>query len=65
MNINFHSRYNAKERIYEYKILNREATLSIYKDKAWHIKKKLNVKLLNKGAKLLEGTHDFSTFRES
>ena len=39
MNINFHSRYNAKERIYEYKILNREATLSIYKDKAWHIKK--------------------------
>ena len=34
MNINFHSRHNAKERIYEYKILNREATLSIYKDKS-------------------------------
>ena len=45
MNINFHSRHNAKERIYEYKILNREATLSIYKDKAWHIKKKLDFKL--------------------
>ena len=63
MNINFHSRYSAKERIYEYKILNREATLSIYKDKAWHIKKKLDFKLLKKGAKVLVGTHDFSTFR--
>ena len=37
--------------------------LSIDKNKAWHIKKKLNVKLLKKGAKILEGKHNFSTFR--
>ena len=32
------------------------------KNKAWHIRKKLDVKLMKKGVKLLLGTHDFSTF---
>ena len=31
--------------------------------RAWHIRKKLDVKLLKEGAKKLIGTHDFSTFR--
>ena len=61
----FSSRFNAKERIYEYKIINRRANLSLENNKAWHIKKKLNINALNKGAKLLEGTHDFSSFRSS
>ena len=61
----FHSRFDAKERIYEYKIINREGTLSLNNSKAWHVKKKLNISLLKKGAKTLEGTHDFSTFRAS
>ena len=61
----FHSRYDAKERIYLYKIINRIGSLSLNKNKAWHIKNKLNIKLLKKGAKLLQGTHDFSTFRAS
>ena len=61
----FHSRFNAKERIYEYKIINREGSLSLNKSKAWHVKTKLNISLLKKGPKDLEGKHDFSTFRES
>jgi len=64
-NLSFNSRFSAKERTYEYKIINRESVLSLNKDKAWHIKKKLDLKLLKKGAKILEGTHDFSTFRAS
>ena len=63
--INFHSRFDAKERIYEYRILNREGTSSLNKDKVWHIKKKLDTKLLKKGSRILEGTHDFSTYRSS
>jgi tRNA pseudouridine38-40 synthase len=63
--LNFHSRFDAKERIYEYCITNRLGSLSIDKNKAWHIKKKLDVKMLQKGAKILEGIHDFSTFRAS
>ena len=63
--IDFHARFNAKKRIYEYLIINRASPLSIYKGKAWHIKKKININLLKKGGNTLKGTHDFSTFRAS
>ena len=59
----FHPRFNAKERIYEYKIINREGPLSIDINKAWHIKNNLEIGLLRKAAKMLVGSHDFSTFR--
>lgn len=61
--INFHARFHAKKRIYEYLIVNRQSSLSIDKGKAWHIKKKMNLNLLKKGGKIFEGSHDFSTFR--
>ena len=62
---NFNSRYSAKERIYEYLIVNRQGSLSLFKNKAWHIKKKLDIRLLKTGANILQGKHDFSTFRAS
>ena len=62
-NKNFHARYSAKERVYKYFIINRLATPVIENERAWHIRKKLDIKLLKKGAKKLEGTHDFSTMR--
>ena len=61
----FHSRFSAKLRTYEYLIINRQGNLSIDKGRAWHVKKKINLKLMKRGAKLLEGTHDFSIFRAS
>ena len=61
----FHARFSAKLRTYEYLIVNRQGNLSIDKNRAWHVKKKINLKLMKKGAKLLEGTHDFSIFRAS
>ena len=61
--LDFHARYSATERIYEYNIINRKGSLSLEKNRAWHIKKKLDMKLLKKGAKILQGTHNFSTFR--
>ena len=63
--LDFNSRYNAKERIYIYKIINRQSNLVINDNRAWLVKKKIDVNLLKKGAKLLEGKHDFSTFRAS
>ena len=63
--IDFHSRFSAKERVYEYHIVNREGSLSLFKNKAWHIKKKLDIKLLKRGARILEGKHDFSAYRAS
>ena len=62
---NFHARHNAKLRTYEYLIINRQGSLSIHKNRAWHVKKKIDLNLIKKGARLLEGTHDFSTFRSS
>ena len=61
----FHARHSAKLRTYEYLIVNRQANLSINKNRAWHVKKKINLNLMIKGAKELEGVHDYSTFRSS
>jgi tRNA pseudouridine38-40 synthase len=61
----FHARYSAKKRFYRYIIVNRIAPLSIDTNKAWHLKFTLDVKLMKKAAKILEGTKDFSTYRSS
>ena len=63
--LNFHARFSAKQRIYTYVIFNRISRPSIEKNRGWHIRKKLDLKLMKKGAKKLLGTHDFSTFRSS
>ncbi len=65
VNKRFHSRFDAKERTYQYVIVNRESPLALQKNKAWHIRKKLDIKNMKKVEKLLLGTHDFSTFRAS
>ena len=64
-NLNFHARFSAKQRIYRYVIFNRVSKPSIEKDRVWHIRKKLDLKLMKRGAKKLLGVHDFSTFRSS
>ena len=61
----FHARHSANDRIYKYFIINRHSSLVLEKNKAWHIKKKLDVKIMRKGAEILKGTHNFSTFRAS
>ena len=61
----FHARHSAKKRTYKYFIINRFSTLVLDKNKAWHVKKKLNIKVMEKGAKILIGTHNFSSFRSS
>ena len=61
----FHARHSAIERVYKYFIINRNSSLVLEKNKAWHIKKKLDLKIMKKGAEILKGTHNFSTFRSS
>ena len=63
VNKNFHARHDAQKRTYEYLIVNRQSPLTLQKNKAWHIRKKLDIKAMKKGSKLLLGTHDFSTYR--
>jgi tRNA pseudouridine38-40 synthase len=61
----FHARYSAKQRIYKYIIFNRLSKPALEKERGWHIIKKLDIKLMKKGAKKFLGTKDFSTFRAS
>ena len=62
-NENFHARFSAKMRIYTYIIINRLSEPVLEKNKCWHIMNKLDLDIIKKGAKKLEGTKDFSTFR--
>ena len=43
-NNDFNARFSATLRTYEYLIINRQGDLSIYRDRAWHVKKKKNLK---------------------
>tara|TARA_B100001093_G_C26774795_1_gene991844 strand:+ start:918 stop:1658 length:741 start_codon:yes stop_codon:yes gene_type:complete len=63
--LNFHARFSAKIREYNYIIVNRTAPLSLEFNKAWHIKNILNIKIMKKAAKILKGKKNFSTFRSS
>ena len=59
----FDARFSAKKRFYVYKFLCRAAPPSILKDQVWHIKKKINLDAMIKGAEYLVGKNDFSSFR--
>ena len=62
---NFHARFSATSRIYEYKILIRRAPLVLQKKRYWHVWRNLEVEHMIEASSFLEGTHDFTTFRSS
>ena len=59
----FNARFDAKERTYLYKILDRRSPPAIQNKKIWHVRRKLDEKLMKKASKTLEGKHDFTSFR--
>ena len=63
--LSFHSRFDAKKRIYKYMIINRRNFLVLDKNRAWLVKKKLNVYSMKKALKLFLGTHNFNAFRST
>ena len=63
--VSFHSRFDAKKRTYKYIIINRKNFLVLDKNRAWHVKKKLNIHSMKKAIKLFLGTHNFNAFRSS
>jgi tRNA pseudouridine38-40 synthase len=65
MPLDFHARYSALGKIYKYRILNRRAPTSLYRNYAWHVNLGLNLKKMRQAASCLVGEHDFSTFRSS
>ncbi|HIJ58975.1 MAG TPA: tRNA pseudouridine(38-40) synthase TruA [Deltaproteobacteria bacterium] len=61
----FHSRHSAKSKIYEYRILNREAPDVFRRSFQWHIRPALDIKEMGVCVSLLKGTHDFSSFKST
>ena len=61
----FHARFDASNKLYVYRIINRQAFLTFDKGLAWHVKRSLDTKAMHEAAQLLLGQHDFTTFRDS
>lgn len=63
--LQFHARYNAKSKIYEYRILNQDDPDIFIRKYVWHIRMPLESKEMLKCLDLLVGRNDFSSFRSS
>jgi len=59
----FHARFSAVERSYEYRILCRRAPPALDAGRVWHVGRRLDSDAMQTGARLLIGQHDFTTFR--
>ncbi|MBX9805925.1 MAG: tRNA pseudouridine(38-40) synthase TruA [Alphaproteobacteria bacterium] len=59
----FHARFSATGRVYEYRIYNRRAPLVLEANQAWHVIAPLDVEKMIEAAKHLVGHHDFTSFR--
>lgn len=61
----FNARYDCKGKKYKYIIHNRYIRSALWNNRSYHVKHRLDVDVMNDAAKILLGTHDFSSFRAS
>lgn len=60
--LDFHARYDARSKTYEYRILNREEPDIFRLPFVWHIRDTLNTSEMKRCLSRLPGEHDFSSF---
>ncbi len=61
----FHARFSAAGKIYGYLILNRKQPSALQRGRVWHVDRKLDLSAMRKAAAVLQGKHDFTSFRSS
>ncbi len=61
----FHARFSAIGRHYEYRILNRRAPPALDAGHVWHVAHALDAGAMHGAAQALVGKHDFTTFRST
>jgi len=61
----FHARYEVKSKTYHYRILNRRLPSAIFRQYAWHIRKKLHLNAMRSAFHYIVGRHDFKAFEGS
>lgn len=59
----FHARYSAKSKHYEYHLLHQQERSALDRHRAWHIYGPLDLDNMQTAASLLLGRHDFSSFQ--
>ncbi len=60
--LDFHARYNAKSKVYEYRIYNKKLQSPFLRNYAWHISRLLDLKAMEECLEIIKGAHDFSSF---
>jgi tRNA pseudouridine38-40 synthase len=61
----FHARFSAKKRWYEYKIINRRPPLTIDVNRAWCVYKNLDIEKMKSESSSFLGKHDLNAFRSA
>ena len=61
----FHARFSAKKRWYEYKIINRRPPLTIDLNRAWCVYKNLDIEKMKIESSAFLGKHDLHAFRSA
>ena len=61
----FHARFSAKGKQYQYLVLARRAPSALRRNHVWHVDRKLNLAAMRRAAEVLVGKHDFSAFRSA
>lgn len=58
----FHARFNAREKTYEYRILNRERPSALERRYRWWVRRPLDIGAMEAALGCLRGIHDFRSF---
>jgi tRNA pseudouridine38-40 synthase len=58
----FHARYSARWRRYQYRYLDRPARPALERGRCWHVRGPLDIDAMSKAAKALIGKHDWTSF---
>jgi tRNA pseudouridine38-40 synthase len=61
----FHARFSATAKTYEYRIWNGRTVPPFIRQYAWHIIEPLNVPLMQEASQAIPGEHDFAAFRSA
>lgn len=61
----FHARFSATSKTYQYRIYNQPLPIAIGRQYAWHVRKPLDIEAMNEAVGNIIGTHDFKSFEGS
>ena len=62
VSLDFHARYDAKSKVYEYRIHNEKLPSPFLRHYVWHISRSIDRKGMKECLEIIKGTHDFSAF---